>query len=50
MPLVDYLPGRADLIYDGLGGDVLAGARLERWRQRWRCSPADAAVTWRERC
>ena len=30
LPLVDYLPGRADLIYDGLGGDVLAGARLER--------------------
>ena len=30
LPLVDYLPGRADLIYDGLGGDVLSGARLER--------------------
>jgi hypothetical protein len=29
MPLVGYLRGRADLIYDGLGGDILSGTRLQ---------------------
>jgi asparagine synthase (glutamine-hydrolysing) len=29
MPLVDYLRGRADVIYDGLGGDILSGTRLQ---------------------
>lgn len=29
MPLVDYLHGRADVIYDGLGGDILSGTRLQ---------------------
>jgi len=29
VPVVDYLRGRADVIYDGLGGDVLSGTRLE---------------------
>jgi asparagine synthetase B (glutamine-hydrolysing) len=28
LPLVDYLQGRADVIYDGLGGDILSGSRL----------------------
>jgi asparagine synthetase B (glutamine-hydrolysing) len=28
MPIVDYLRGRADVIYDGLGGDILSGTRL----------------------
>jgi len=28
LPLVDYLRSRADVIYDGLGGDILSGARL----------------------
>ena len=30
LPLVDYLRGRADVIYDGLGGDILSGARIEQ--------------------
>jgi asparagine synthetase B (glutamine-hydrolysing) len=30
LPLVDHLRGRADVIYDGLGGDVLSGARFEQ--------------------
>lgn len=29
LPLVDYLRGRADVIYDGLGGDILSGARVD---------------------
>jgi asparagine synthase (glutamine-hydrolysing) len=29
LPLVDYLRDRADVIYDGLGGDILSGSRLE---------------------
>jgi asparagine synthetase B (glutamine-hydrolysing) len=29
MPVVDYLRGRADVIYDGLGGDILSGTRLQ---------------------
>jgi asparagine synthase (glutamine-hydrolysing) len=29
MPLVDYLRGRADVTYDGLGGDILSGTRLQ---------------------
>ena len=30
MPVADYLRGRADVIYDGLGGDILSGTRLDR--------------------
>ena len=33
MPVVDYLRGRADVIYDGLGGDVLSGTRVQHARR-----------------
>lgn len=32
LPLVDYLRDRADVIYNGLGGDTLSGAHLEEQR------------------
>jgi asparagine synthase (glutamine-hydrolysing) len=32
LPLVDYLRDRADVIYQGLGGDTLSGAHLEEQR------------------
>ena len=30
LPLVDYLRDRADVIYDGLAGDILSGSRLDQ--------------------